>query len=187
MYALDSGSRKVVKPAAGNGRYLTSGHLVYSQGGVLFAQRFDVTRLELSGAASPVLEGVSRSFTGGAQFDISETGSLVYIEGPATLSSTRQLSDMVILDGMGGADVLKVASGPHESPRISPDGTRVAFGSSDGPNADIWIYGLDAVTTPRKLTFGSNNRYPIGRGTAVTSCSSPTAKETSRSFDSWQI
>ena len=160
-HSLESGSRKIIKQGAGNGRYLTTGHVVYSQGGVLFAQPFDVTRLELSGTASPVLEGVSRSPTGGAQFDISETGSLVYIEGPATLSSTRQLSDLVILDERGGADALKVPPGLHESPRISPDGTRVAFGSSEGPNADIWIYDLDAVTTPRKLTFGSNNRYPI--------------------------
>jgi eukaryotic-like serine/threonine-protein kinase len=160
-YSLGSGSRKIVRQGGGNGRYLTSGHLVYSQGGVLFAAPFDVTRLELSGPASPVLEGVSRSATGGAQFDISETGSLVYIEGPATLSSTPRLSDLVILDERGGAEVLKVPSGPHESPRISPDGTRVAFGSSDGPRADIWIYDLDAVTTPRKLTFGGNSQNPI--------------------------
>jgi serine/threonine-protein kinase len=160
-YTLASGSRKVVRQGAGNGRYLTSGHLVYSQGGVLFAAPFDVTRLEVTATPSPVLEGVSRTPTGGAQFDISETGSLVYIEGPATLSSTRRLSDMVVLDERGGAEVLKVPSGPHESPRISPDGTRVAFGSADGPEAAIWIYDLNALTTPRKLTFGSNNRYPV--------------------------
>ena len=80
-YTLESGSRKVVKQGAGNGRYLTSGHLVYSQGGVLFVQRFDLTRLELSGTASPVPEGVSRSATGGAQFAISETGSLCTSRG----------------------------------------------------------------------------------------------------------
>jgi eukaryotic-like serine/threonine-protein kinase len=160
-YTLTSGSRKVVRQGAGNGRYLTTGHLVYSQGGVLFAAPFDVTRLEVTGTASAVLEGVSRTTTGGAQFDISETGSLVYIEGAATLSSTRRLTDMVVLDERGGAEVLKVPPGPHESPRISPDGTRVAFGSSDGPEAAIWIYDLNALTTPRKLTFGSNNRYPV--------------------------
>jgi serine/threonine-protein kinase len=160
-YTLPSGSRKVVRHGAGNGRYLTSGYLVYSQGGVLFAAPFDVTRLEVTGTASPVLEGVGRTGTGGALFDISETGSLAYIEGPATLASTRRLSDMVVLDESGSAEVLKVPSGPHESPRISPDGTRVAFGSSDGSEAGIWIYDLNALTTPRKLTFGSNNRYPV--------------------------
>ncbi len=52
-------------------------------------------------------------------------------------------------------------AGPYESPRISPDGKRLAFGSSDGPEANISIHDLDGVTTPRKLTFGSNNRSPI--------------------------
>ncbi len=43
-YTLESGSRKVVKQGAGNGRYLTSGHLVYSQGGVLFVQRHSTSQ-----------------------------------------------------------------------------------------------------------------------------------------------
>jgi eukaryotic-like serine/threonine-protein kinase len=160
-YTLGSGSRKVVMRGASNGRYLTNGHLLYSQGGVLLAAPFDVSRLELTGTANPVLEGVGRTVLGGAQFDVSQTGSLVYVEGPATLSATRQLSEMVVLDEKAGVEVLKVAAGPHESPRISPDGTRVAFGSSEGANAGIWIYDLNAATTPRKLTFGSNNRYPV--------------------------
>jgi len=160
-YTLGSGSRKVVMRGASNGRYLTNGYLLYSQGGVLLAAPFDVSRLELTGAANPVLEGVGRTVLGGAQFDVSQTGSLVYVEGPATLSATRQLSEMVVLDERAGVEVLKVPAGPHESPRISPDGTRVAFGSSEGANAGIWIYDLNAATTPRKLTFGSNNRYPV--------------------------
>ncbi len=84
-YALGSGSRKVVRQDAANGHYLTSGQLVYAQGGVLFAAPFDLARLELTGPANPVLEGVRRTAGGGTQFDVSETGTLVYIEGPATL------------------------------------------------------------------------------------------------------
>ena len=160
-YTLGSGSRKVVRQNAGNGRYLPSGQLVYSQAGVLFAAPFDAARLEVTGTASPVLEGVSRTAGGGAQFDVSQTGTLVYIEGPATLLSSQLHSDMVVLNESGEAEVLKMPAGPYESPRISPDGRRLAFGSSDGPEANIWIYDLDGVTTPRKLTFASNNRYPV--------------------------
>ena len=161
-YTLGSRSRKVVVENAGNGRYLTSGQLVYARSGVLFAAPFDASRLEVTGPASPVLEGVTRTAAGGAQFDVSQTGTLVYIEGPATLLSTSlQSSEMVVLNENGGAEVLKVPDGPHESPRISPDGKRLAFGSSDGPESNIWIYDLDALTAPRKLTFGSNNRYPV--------------------------
>ena len=124
-YALGSGSRKVVRQDAANGHYLTSGQLVYAQSGVLFAAPFDLARLEVTGPANPVLEGVRRTAGGGAQFDVSQTGTLVYIEGPATLLSTSQLpSEMVVLKESGEAEVLKMPAGSYESPRISPDGKR---------------------------------------------------------------
>ena len=43
---------------------------------------FDPQRLEVTGAAVPVVEGVLQStFSGAAQYSISSTGSLVYVSG----------------------------------------------------------------------------------------------------------
>jgi Tol biopolymer transport system component len=108
-----------------------------------------------------VLEGVGRTATGGSLFDVSRTGSVVYIPGPATLTSVGALSDLAVLDDNGVVKTLKVAIGPYESPRISPDGKRLAYGVYDRQEASIWIYDLDAATSPRRLTFGGNNRYPL--------------------------
>ena len=50
---------------------------------------------------------------------------------------------------------------PYFSPRVSPDGTRVAFGTDDGKEAIVWIYPLSGASPMRRLTFGGANRYPI--------------------------
>src|SRR4029453_9779390 len=59
--SIATGGRKVLTEGGRDGRYLVSGHLVYARGGVLLAAPFDVRRLELTGEAVPVVDGVRRS------------------------------------------------------------------------------------------------------------------------------
>jgi serine/threonine-protein kinase len=155
-----SGSRTTLIAGA-NARYLSSGHLVFARGGVLFAVSIDISRLQVTGVPVALIEGVGQSPNGGASFDVSDTGSLVYRPGPSTLSSTWQSSELASVDEGGRVDALKVTPGPYESPRISPDGKRLAFGSDDRREAIIWIYDLNAATSPRRLTFRGNNRFPV--------------------------
>jgi WD40-like Beta Propeller Repeat len=42
-----------------------------------------------------------------------------------------------------------------------PTATRIAFGSDDSKDANIWIYELSGTTSMRQLTFGGRNRFPI--------------------------
>jgi len=156
---LGSGSRKTIVKG-GSARYLPSGHLVYGVGGVLFAAPFDLSGLALTGPSTRTLEGVARNGTVGALFDLSRNGSLVYIPGPATLSSAPAISDLVVTNESGQVDVLKLTPGAFQTPRISPDGKRVAYVAIEG-QANIWVYDLDARTAPRRLTFGGNNRHPL--------------------------
>jgi Tol biopolymer transport system component len=44
---------------------------------------------------------------------------------------------------------------------MSPDGRRIAFGSSDTGETSIWVYDRAAGGSPRKLTFGGHNRFPV--------------------------
>ena len=44
---------------------------------------------------------------------------------------------------------------------MSPDGTRIAFGTDDGKEAIIYIYDLSGASGMQRLTFGGNNRFPI--------------------------
>jgi serine/threonine-protein kinase len=156
---LGSGSRKTIVEG-GSAHYLPSGYLVYSVGGVLFAAPFDLSGLALTGAPARTVEGVARVATLGSLFDVSRNGSLVYVPGPATLSSGPPISDLVVTNERGEADVLKLTPGAFQTPRVSPDGTRIAFVASEG-QANIWVYDLDARSAPRRLTFGGNNRHPL--------------------------
>ncbi len=158
--SLKSGARRTLVHGGSDARYLPSGHLVYALGGVLFAVPFNPARLEVTGAPRPVVEGVRRGAFGGASFSVSDGGSLVYVPGPAT-TSTRQQARLVVVDEKGHNDVLKLPLGQYESPRVAPDGKRIAFGTDDGKEANIWVYDLDGVSSPRRLTFAGKNRFPI--------------------------
>jgi Tol biopolymer transport system component len=56
---------------------------------------------------------------------------------------------------------LKLPPGPYRMPRVSPDGTRIAFWTDEGKEAIVWIYDLSSPTAKRRLTYGGNNRFPI--------------------------
>ena len=159
-----SEERKTLIEGGSDGRYLPTGHLVYALGGTLFAVPFDVRRLQLTGQPVPVIVGVRRAIapdvnTGAAHVSVSSGGSLVYVPGPASITTAHR--ELVRLNRTGGAEPLKLPPGPYEFPRISPDGTRLAFGTDDGKEATVSIYDLAGTSSMRRLTFGGKNRFPI--------------------------
>jgi serine/threonine-protein kinase len=157
---LKSGERKIVVDGGSGARYIPTGHLVYAVGGTLFAVPFDVKRLEVTGGPVPVVEGVRREpVTGTAQFSFADAGSLLYLPGPVSTSADQR--DLALLDRKGGTERLKIAPGSYEHPRISPDGSWLAFDTDDGKEASVWIYELSGASSARRLTFGGNNRFPI--------------------------
>ena len=86
---LATGERTVVVEGGSDARYLPTGHLVYALGDTLLAVAFDVDRREVTGGSVPLVQGVSRAtLSGGANFGISETGSLVYLGGGAGVRRT---------------------------------------------------------------------------------------------------
>ena len=90
---------------------------------------------------------------------MSDTGSLIYVPGPAAASSDQSV--LALIDRKGVVAPLKVPPGVYEYPRVSPDGTRLVFGTSDGKQAVISTYELSGASAVRQLTFEGNNRFPI--------------------------
>ena len=158
VQSLDDGRRTVVIETGNDGRYLPSGHLVYAVGGVLFAAAFD-PRAPRAVTGVPVIEGVRATTSGGAHVSVSETGSLLYVPAPAAVASTQR--DLALLDLKGGVSPLKLRPAPYEHPRLSPDGTRVAFHSDTGTVAIVWMYDLSGTTAMRRLTLVGRNRFPV--------------------------
>jgi len=163
--SLRSGERRTLIEGGSHARYVRTGHLVFVRDGVLFAVPFDLKRLQVTGGRVPIVEGVWRTQianSGAALFSLSDTGSLVYVPGPATTALGQ--SDLALIDRKGVATPLKLPPGVYEYPRISPDGTRLVFGTSDGKSAVISTYELSGASAVRQLTFEGNNRFPIWSG-----------------------
>jgi Tol biopolymer transport system component len=159
--SLKDGTRHRLVEGASDGRYLPTGHLVYFVGGTMYAVPFDADTLTVTGAAVAVVAGVRRGtsgINGFADAAISETGTLVYVPGPASLSAARNL---VLSDGRGDAVPLKLPAADYSHPRVSPDALRLAVARTDGDATDIHTYDLSGTAALRRLTFGGENRFPV--------------------------
>ncbi len=135
---------------AGIARYSPSGHLVYARGGQLFAVPFDADRLEVTGPATTVLDGVASDLSSGvADFAIAGNGTLIY--RPAAAQGTEREYVWVTRDGRAET----IARGGHFilPPAISPDGAKVALNIGQGRGeGDLFVYDLASETMTR-LTF----------------------------------
>ncbi|MGH9201673.1 MAG: TolB family protein, partial [Vicinamibacterales bacterium] len=163
VQSLASGERKSLIVGGSDARYVPTGHILYALGGRVFAVAFDVRRLEVKGGPVPMVEGVRRSATSdAANFSVSSTGSLIYIVDPVSTSSAQM--DLGLIDRKGLVEPLKLPPGPYLSPSVSPDGTRIAFGTDDGKEAIVYVYDLSGTSAMQRVTFGGNNRFPIWSG-----------------------
>jgi Tol biopolymer transport system component len=163
VQTLKSGARKTLIDVGADARYLPTGHLVYALNGVLFAQPFDLRRLETTGGPVSIVEGVGRTYVGGAQFAFSRTGSLIYLPGPDSGRASSQ-GTLALVSRKGEVEALKhIPQGAYSFPRVSRDGKRVAYQIDDGKESSIWIYELSGATAPRGLTLPGTgaNRYAI--------------------------
>ena len=161
VQSIRTGEQKTLIERGSAARYVPTGHLVYIAGGTLLGVRFDVRRLETVGGPTPIVDGVRRSPTGAAHFSFSNNGSLIYLSGPSTTAAGFRARTIAVIDRNGTVERLKLPPGPYEVPRVSPDGTRIAFGSNDAKEANIWVYERGGVAAPRRLTFSGRNRFPM--------------------------
>jgi Tol biopolymer transport system component/DNA-binding winged helix-turn-helix (wHTH) protein len=147
------GPAKTIVEGSAGGRYLTSGYLVYYQHGALFAAAMDLTRLELTGPAAPLVEGVSLNPFRGADFDVSSSGTLVYRRSVA--GGKREV---VWLDSSGARESVGLEPAGYMTPRLSPDGKRIALVVDSAGQVDLWIYQLD-IRKISRLTFDAEGKF----------------------------
>ena len=128
-------------------RYVSTGHLLYAAAdGTLMAVPFDASRLEVTGNAVPLVEGIYVAGTGAANFSVSDQGHLLY--GSEGGGAQRGL---VWVERDGTEEHIPVPPRTYGGVRISPDGGRLAVDIRDQEN-DIWIWDLTAETLERLTT-----------------------------------
>ena len=156
--SLETGERRVLIDGGTDARYLPTGHLVYALGETLLAVPFDLARLAVTGGPVPVVEGVGHNgtITGAAHASFSDSGSLLYV--PATsLEGASGSRELVWVDREGAASPVTETFGDWETPRLSPDGQRLAVRRTDETGQQVWVLGLSRGTLTR-LTFENGLR-----------------------------
>jgi Tol biopolymer transport system component/tRNA A-37 threonylcarbamoyl transferase component Bud32 len=147
-----------------NPRYVNSGHVVLANiDGTITATQFDSRRLEFTGSAAPIAEGVLVGPAGAAKLGISWNGSFAYATGQSGVRS------MALVDRRGAVQPLSTELRSYGSPRLSPDGTRIAVDIREGAAWDVWIFDI-AQKTLTRLTFDRAASRPVWTpdGTRVT-------------------
>jgi serine/threonine-protein kinase len=154
MFSLDTKNYRILIDGT-DGRLDPSGYLVFAREASLWAVPFDSSRLELTGKAVPIIEGVQVNGGGWAHYSLANDGSLAYL--PAGFSSSKKL---VWVDRQGKEEPLAVVSNDYRHPSISPDGSSVALTVASSGGGDIWTFDLIRETLTR-LTFDDGNHYSV--------------------------
>ena len=160
LLSLETGERKVVLENARQARYLSTGHLIYEQSrtGNLMVVPFDLAALEVTGDSVPVVQGVRQTRNGNVDYAISDNGTLVYSPSPSSGGLNRTL---VWVDRKGQEEPLAAEPQNYQSPRISPDGLRLAITIDESGGSDVWIYDLEREILTR-LTFDpAADHFPV--------------------------
>ncbi len=150
VVVVETGERKVIHRGGYYPRYVPTGHILYVHEGTLFALPFDAKKLEATGSQMPVLEGLeTNAGQGSAQYAVSDNGLLVYLEGANELEPFP----IVWADRDGRSETLWGEPGIYGTPRLSPDGSKLAVSVQRGTNWDVWVYDLERDVATR-ITFG---------------------------------
>ena len=157
VLSLDTLEQSVLIRGGSYPRYSPTGHLLYVAQGDLWAVRFDLSRMETAGDPVPVQQGVLTKPLGAADLGVSDNGSLIYI--PADTAAAAR--GLVWVNRDGEEEPLAVEPGPYATPRVSPDGTRVAVDRFDSANTDVWVYDLARQTLRRLTTDSASDNYPL--------------------------
>ena len=156
--SLRTGERRLLREGGADGQVLPTGHLVFGNGNVIYAVPFDAKTLTASGTPVPVLQGVRRSgATGAMMFRVAANGTVIYVPGDAVSAGAPRLLGFV--DRHGKASPLSTPANTFDTPRLSPDGSRIAVTVLSDAGGDIWIQDLPVKSELRRLTFGGNNRF----------------------------
>ena len=151
VLSLKSGRVKVVRRGGYFARYLPGGRLIYFRQGTLYGVPFDLGRLETHGAPVPLLEADSD------RVSFSPTGILLF--GSATRRGG--VAPFAWLDSAGKSQRVvgpSVSVSPGvETPRLSPDGNRLALSVA----GDLFVHDLQRGTVTRLTFDAALNRQPV--------------------------
>jgi Tol biopolymer transport system component len=156
--SLDSKEEKFLVRANSSLAYAPPGYLLFVREGNLLAQSFDPQALRVSGDPVPVAEGIEQfAQIYNSLFSVSANGILLYQNRTAST-----IARLLWLDRSGKTVGSLGAAADQASPRISPDGRRVALHIADPRtgNVDIWAYETSGAIAARLSSLTGTEAAP---------------------------
>ena len=151
-------------PIIGQAQFVETGHLIYSFLGNLMAVRFDLDERTTDGVPVAVAKGIQTStgfgVLGRSGFAVSRTGTLVWLRAGADEGKSR----LVRVERDGRVSPLAAPIDALQTPRLSPDGRRLAVVARSGVmTREIRV--LDAARPDRvvRTIQGGDNQSPAWR------------------------
>ncbi len=154
--SLDGSAPKLILSKTSANVAYASGYLLYGRDHTLWAQPFDLSRLQLTGTATSITSqelDEELSFSHG-EFSVSQNGTVVF----QSLSDSR--TELRWFD-KNGKELDQVGGPSYREPRLSPDGLFLAVSSDDERNGKFFICVYDlrrGIST--RVTDGGSDRSP---------------------------
>ncbi len=156
---LRTGQRKTLINGGSDAKYVSSGHLVYVAAGTLRAVRFNPTTLDVLSDPVPVVDHVMAAPGGAGNYAVSQNGTLIYVAS-GTGAQIWPSRSLVWVDRQGKEEPIPAPPRAYASPRLSPDGTRIAMEIRDGEPA-VYIWDLRRKHLQRVSTGPFVERNPL--------------------------
>ncbi len=169
---LDSTKNTRLFSSESRALYAAPGYLLFNRASAIFAQPFDAKTLQLTGEARRVTDANLKVAASGilpasqplsANFDVSQTGVLVYRSGSETASTGAANSgpSMTLTWYDRSGNVTQVESpGAYAGVDLAPDGERFAVHKHEGNGGDSWFFSGGRL---QRLTFdvAQDNSMPV--------------------------
>jgi Tol biopolymer transport system component len=173
VHALGTAKRHVLVQGATFARWVRPGHLLFVRGTTLLAVPCSGPPWQIRGSPSRVVDNLLVASDGVPYLAASDTGALVFATGGVV---DQPQDDVVWVDSGGREEVLPLPPGSYFTPRLSPDGRRLALGRIEpgmGSRFGIWVYDFErkvlSSLTPEPGRHFSPVWSPDGRRIVFTS------------------
>lgn len=152
---LDSFDRTLL-PQVGTMARFANEHLLFIRGSSLMAQRFNASRMAMTGESVRLADSIATGGVAGRQatITVSDAGALAYQTGDASIWRTAWMD-------RSGKEVAAIAALPGNQVNfaLSRDGRHLAFNA--GNPSDVWTADLSRTVTSRFTFDPANDSDPI--------------------------
>ena len=157
VISKETGSVETLIPGGTNSRYSSTGHILYSRNGRLFATPFDVSSVHVNGAEQQLISNLITSDIGAAQFAVSTDATLAYVAGEQGFNEHQ----LLWVDRDGNTETMLDNRSRLFNPRFSPDGSQLALSISTGSNLDVWVLDIRRGNLARWTTHPGEDFGPV--------------------------